>query len=68
MPGVAPCDVCVQACCQRVLGWEADCVGLLHREQDPGDPTQVCLGHDCCLLTKWELRGLWWHGQHAHHI
>ena len=38
---------------------------MLH---DKGDPSEVCVGDDLCLLAKRQPGGVRGHGQHAHHV
>ena len=38
---------------------------MLH---DIGDPPEVCVGDDLCLLAKRQPGGVRGHGQHAHHV
>ena len=33
-----------------------------------GDPSEIGMGDDLSLLAKWQPGGLWWYGQHAHHV
>lgn len=32
------------------------------------DPPALLLGHDLCICSLWELRGLWWARQHLLHL
>jgi len=43
-------------------------MGLVHDEQSPCHPTTFQLGHDLCLCSVRQLRGLWWTGQYLFHI
>lgn len=36
--------------------------------EDACHSSEILLGDDLCVCTVWQLRGLWWIGQHLFHI
>jgi len=48
--------------------WKAHRLGLLHYQQSACHPPSFQLGHDLCLCTLRQLRGLWWARQYLFHL
>jgi hypothetical protein len=48
--------------------WKAHRMGLLYNKQSACHPPSFQLGHDLCLCTLRQLRGLWWARQYLFHL
>jgi hypothetical protein len=51
-----------------ITRWKAHHLGCVHNQQSSRHTSEIIVGHDLRLCPKWELRRLWWSGQHLLHL
>ena len=57
-----------KASCLCVSGRQTHHLGCVHHQQGTRNSSPLFLGHDLRILTKRQLRGLWWSRQHLLHL